>query len=139
MSPSRCWICLLQVHQFEAAARGPRRDVEPHQRAETHAVRVLQVGEIEDDPFGFPGSAGSLEAESTFGDSRDQTAVTAQHVNVASAAFHVDGKNRNSALRRASKKPPKRGQECEGPKAGMGIVAYPLSVPCAICLPRRRS
>src|ERR1039458_8116468 len=85
---------LVEVHQLQAATGGLSRHVKPHQRAQSHAVRVLQVGEVEDDSLELRDQRGDFAAEH-LGDARDQPAVAVHdHRVAAGTAFHFKPEDR---------------------------------------------
>ncbi len=50
--PSKLPDSFAEVDKLQIAARRARRNVQPDQRAEAHAVHVGQIGQVEDNAFG---------------------------------------------------------------------------------------
>ena len=81
---------LAEVGEFEAASGGFGGDVEADEGAETRAVSVLEIGEVEDDAFFF-GNEGANAPGKNVGGARHQLAVTANKDGVACTVFEVEG------------------------------------------------
>jgi hypothetical protein len=74
------------IHKFQAAACGSRRDVEANQRADAHAVHAGEVGEVEHDAFGIREQLFDLGIENIVR-IRHQPAMASHNDGVASAFY----------------------------------------------------
>src|ERR1700733_6046563 len=75
---------LAEMHQFQAATCRFGRDVELNQGAEAHAVRMLQVGEVEDEPLRAGNELADLRGEE-LGDAGNELAVAVNGHHVVGA------------------------------------------------------